>query len=453
MAFIFGLGFSIMESVSFREALGVWFRIGLLSFGGPAGQIALMHRVLVEERRWVSEERFLHALSYCMLLPGPEAQQLATYVGWLLHGWRGGLTAGVLFILPGFVSILGLSLLYAYFQNFAFVPALLWGLKAATMALVAEAAMRLGKKALKSRLAGLIAIASFVAIGLFKVPFPLIILSAGLLGILIGRTNPELLLGAAQPRTKTLIDDAEDRRASPGWRRSLAVAASGLILWFAPILALQMWLGPEHILVQEGFFFSKAAVLTFGGAYSVLAYMAQQAVEVYGWLGPGEMLDGLGMAETTPGPLIQVVQFVGFMGAWRHPEPFSPLTGALIGSVLTTWVTFVPCFLWIFLGAPYIETLRGSRPLSAALAGITAAVLGTLLNLALWFSLNVSFTQQRVVQFWGMDWKIPDLSSFQAAPVLIAAAAFIALARYKASLPLTLLVATLSGALWAALRL
>ncbi|MEX2516915.1 MAG: chromate efflux transporter, partial [Gammaproteobacteria bacterium] len=375
--------------VSYSEALRVWIRIALLSFGGPAAQIAVMHRILVDEKRWISESRFLHALNYCMLLPGPEAMQLATYVGWLLHGTRGGLTAGLLFILPGFVAILVLSLLYAVYGQLALVEALFFGLKAAVLAIVLQALLSLGKKTLAGWPERLIALAAFIAIFFFVVPFPLIILTAAVLGWLglrqrVRREQADATAsrGDAYPPTLTV---------KPTPLRAIRLISVFALLWFGPLLWIAAQLGTDSVYFQEGWFFSKAAVVTFGGAYAVLAYIAQQAVDVYGWLAPGEMLDGLGMAETTPGPLIQVVQFVGFMGAYRLPGELNPLVAGTFGAILTTWVTFVPCFLWIFLGAPYVEALRGNQALSAALRGITAAVVGVILNLALWFALHVLF--------------------------------------------------------------
>jgi chromate transporter len=388
-------------AVPFSDALRVWIRVALQSFGGPAGQIAVMHRILVEEKRWISEARFLHALNYCMLLPGPEAQQLATYVGWLLHGYRGGLVAGGLFVLPGFVAILALSVAYALSRDVAWVAALFFGLKAAVLAVVLEAVVRIGKRVLKNALMIGVAAAAFLAIFLFELPFPILVGGAALLGLLGGWWRPDLFRALAPgapgagPDAPAVLDAQLDAAApahvQPSLGRALRVVAVFGLLWWAPIVALAIGLGVEHVFTGEALFFSKAAVVTFGGAYAVLAYIAQQAVERYHWLAPGEMLDGLGMAETTPGPLILVVQFVGFMGAYRNPGPLDPLVAGTIGAVVTVWVTFVPCFLWIFLGAPYIERLRGNRHLGAALSAITAAVVGVILNLAAWFSLHVLF--------------------------------------------------------------
>ncbi len=436
--------------VSFREAFRTWVKIGLLSFGGPAGQIALMHRILVEEKRWISEGRFLHALNYCMLLPGPEAQQLATYIGWLMHGWRGGIAAGSLFVLPGFLSILALSIVYALYQQAEFVVALFFGLKAATLAIVVEAVLRIGRKALKNRMLRLIAVVAFLAIFLFEMPFPALIAAAGFVGLVGGRLAPDRFGGpgglpTSDSGAEAILHDGGTEATRPTWGRNLRVTALGLALWFGPIALLFAHFGPDHVLPTESVFFSKAAVVTFGGAYSVLAYLAQQAVDVYGWLKPGEMLDGLGMAETTPGPLIQVVQFVGFMGAWRDPAPFDPLTAGILASLLTTWVTFVPCFLWIFLGAPYIERLRGNRLLSAALSSITAAVVGVILNLAVWFAAHVAFARVWEWRGGGVRLLLPEWGSADPASILIGTGAFIALFRYRWNLVATLGIATALG--------
>ena len=403
------------------------------SFGGPAGQIAVMHRILVDEKRWVDEPRFLHALNYCMLLPGPEAQQLAIYLGWLLNRTPGGLVAGTLFVLPGFLSILALSLLYAGFQETAFVAGLFFGLKPAVMAVVVEAVVRIGKRALRNRVMVGFAAAAFVGIFFFQVPFPVIVVAAGLLGWLIP---------SSEPPAEVLV------YAKPSWGRSLRVLAIGLTLWIVPLIALVGIFGREHVLVREGIFFSQMSLVTFGGAYAVLAYVGQQAVETYGWLTAGEMLDGLGMAETTPGPLIQVVQFVGFLGAYRHPGGLDPWVAGLLGSLVTTWVTYVPCFLWIFLGAPYIEALRGRKGLSRALAGITAAVVGVILNLAVWFSIHVLFGQVGEVRWMGMRLLVPDWGTVDWAAVVLAVFAFLALFRFKLGMLTTLAASAAAGLLW-----
>ncbi|HUF37573.1 MAG TPA: chromate efflux transporter [Anaerolineales bacterium] len=434
--------------ISFPTALKVWVRVAVFSFGGPAGQIAVMHRILVEEKRWVSENRFLHALNYTMLLPGPEAQQLATYIGWLLHGTRGGLAAGILFVIPGFLTILALSILYAGYQQLTFVQGLFFGLKPAVMAVVMEAVFRIGARVLKNRVMVAIAAAAFTAIFFFDVPFPLIVLAAGLLGFLGGRLREDLfhvIKGHEVEGDASVITNQAAAHARPSTRRALVVLVTGLTLWFGPQLALLGWVGPDSVFPRIGAFFSQAAVVTFGGAYAVLAYVAAEAVETFGWLQPGEMLDGLGMAETTPGPLIQVVQFVGFMGAYRNPGGLSPMAAGILGSILTTWVTFVPCFIWIFLGAPYIEHLRGNRSLSAALSSITAAVVGVVLNLGVWFSLNVLFATVDERSWGPVRLYIPDLATLDWVSLLIAGGAFLALFRFKVSMLWTLAGAAAVG--------
>ncbi len=440
------------HGIGFGEATRVWGLVALNSFGGPAGQIAVMHRFLIEDRRWFSEKRFLHSLNYCMLLPGPEAQQLATYFGWLLHGVRGGLIAGGLFVIPGFIAIMILSVLYAGFGDVAAVEAIFYGIKPAVMAIVAAAVVRIGSRALKNRTMHTIAAAAFVAIFFLDIPFPLIILGAGLLGFFGGRWWPNVfnvIRGHDADSTgdpPALVSD-ELQPVKPSTRRSLKVLSIGLVLWFAPIVALAVWTGRESIWVQQGGFFSTAAVVTFGGAYSVLAYLAQQAVQTYGWLLPGEMLDGLGMAETTPGPLIQVVQFVGFMGAYRADLGIDPMLAGVLGAILTTWVTFVPCFLWIFLGAPYIEYLRGNHRLTSALSAITAAVVGVVLNLAVWFSLHTLFAQVGETDAYGVRLYTPDLASLDPFAAAIAAAAFLAMFKLRWPMLRTLAISAATGAL------
>ncbi len=430
-------------SVSFRAALGAWVTIAAYSLGGPAGQIAVMHRVLVEEKRWLSERRFLHALNYCMLLPGPEAQQLATYSGWLLHGWRGGLTAGLLFILPGFASILVLSVLYVRFIDFALVAALFYGLKPAVMAVVIAALLRIGSRALRGWPAVAIAAAAFVAIFFFAVPFPTIVIAAAVSGLLAAR------VGIAAHDS---MDQEPLEAVAPPASRTLTVVATWLAIWLVPLGALIAALGADSIFVRLGTFFSRAALVTFGGAYAVLAYVAQEAVLVQGWLQPGEMLDGLGMAETTPGPLIQVVQFVGFMGAYRDGAGMDPILAAVLGSMLVTWMTFAPCFLFIFAGAPYIEALRGNRTLSDALAGITAAVVGVILNLAVWFAIQTLFGTVRDVVWGPLRLIVPELSTLDAGAAAIAVGAAVALLRFRANMLYVLGGSVAAGALLMAMR-
>jgi chromate transporter len=382
---------------TFAEAFKVWLKIGCINFGGPAGQIAMMHRILVDEKKWIDEARFLHALNFSMLLPGPEATQLATYVGWLLHGVRGGLAAGILFVLPGAFVMLGLSLLYAYGRGLGPIDGALFGIKAAVLVIVFKALIRIGKRSLKSSVLVSLAALAFISIFFFAVPFPLIVVAAALAGYLIARSRPDLLgLAVKAP-------DVTDYSGSR-WRQFTIATIIGLAIWWAPVALAALTLGPHHILVGVGIFFSKLAVVTFGGAYAVLAYMAQQVVETNGWLTAPEMVDALGLAETTPGPLILVTQFVGFLAAFREAAPFTPLIAGLLGAALTTWVTFVPAMLWIFAGAPFIEQLRGNRQLAGALAAITAAVVGVILNLSVWFALHVLFGKVTEMQAGPLRW-------------------------------------------------
>jgi len=440
------------EAVSFAEAVRTWARVGLQSFGGPAGQIAVMHRILVEEKGWLSERRFLHALNYCMLLPGPEAQQLAIYAGWLLHGYRGGLVAGWFFVLPGFISILALSVAYAVYQDVTVISALFFGLKAAVLAIVVEAVVRIGRRALKTRVSVLIAAASFVGIFFLTLPFPLIIVAAAAAGF----AGSRLLPGAFGRGPSATDDEDEDgvlaqaarRQAPPTLARTLRVGLFWGVLWLTPTIVLIAVLGPESLWAQEARFFSQAAVVTFGGAYAVLAYIAQQAVETFGWLQPGEMLDGLGMAETTPGPLIQVVQFVGFMGAYREPGALNPLVAATLASVLVTWVTFTPCFLWIFLGAPFVEQLRNARALNVALASITAAVVGVVLNLAVWFSIHVLFNEVAEERVLGVRLLVPELESLEPAALVIGVASLVAVFRFHVGMLQVLAAAAVAGIIY-----
>lgn len=444
---------STTTRVPFSEAFRVWAKIGFLSFGGPAGQVALMHQELVERRRWIDEERFLHALNYCMLLPGPEAQQLAIYIGWLLHRTRGGLAAGIWFVLPGFLANLGLSLLYAGFGQLPAVAALFFGLKAAVLAVVVEALLRIGKRALKSRLLRAIAVVSFLAIFALQAPFPLVVLGAGVFGFIAVRFVPDAFPNAAAKSASTAHDTVVDAMAragelahtKPSRMRALKVLFACTLVWGLPLVLLRALLGPDSVLVKEGLFFARVAVVTFGGAYAVLAYIAQQAVVAFHWLKPGEMLDGLGLAETTPGPLILVVQFVGFMGAFRNPGNLPPLLAGACGSLVTVWVTFAPCFLWIFLGAPYIESLRGHRGLGAALSAITAAVVGVIVNLSLWFALHVVFRHVTDTRFGFVQLPVPVLGSADGAAALLATLAMLAMFRFKLGLPKTLAASAALG--------
>ena len=386
---------------TFREALRFWLKLGFVSFGGPSGQIAMMHAELVEKKKWIGEARFLHALNFCMLLPGPEAQQLAIYIGWLWHRTWGGIVAGALFVIPSIFILWALSYVYVAYGNIPWIAAIFYGLKPAVLAIVAAAVIRIGRRGLQTSMMWVIAGAAFIAIYFFRVPFPFIVVSAGVLGFVGGRVWLQYFSVAgddAPSSTPSESDDASEH-TRPLLARALKVCTLSVLLWWLPIALAGILLGTQHTIFREGIFFSKAALVTFGGAYAVLPYVSQQAVENYHWLGAGQMLDGLGLAETTPGPLIMVLQFVGFLGAWHQPGNLTPLLAATLGAFITTWTTFVPCFLWIFLGAPYVEKLRGNESLTSALSTVTAAVLGVILNLAVWFGLHVIFPTTRQV-----DW-------------------------------------------------
>ncbi len=401
---------------TFSELLRTFFKIGCLGFGGPAGQIALMHRILVDEKKWIEESRFLHALNFCMLLPGPEAQQLATYTGWLMHGVRGGIAAGILFVIPGACVMLGLSLIYALGQGIPVIEGALFGIKAAVLVIVVEALIRIGKRALKTNLLVALAAAAFIGIFFLALPFPLIVIGAGLIGYLVAQQAPHLL---------AIKTDGTYPPPVPGrWKQSATAIGIGLAAWWAPVALAALLLGPSHVLVSVGTFFSKLATVSFGGAYALLAYMAQQTVEAKGWLTAAEMVDGLGLAETTPGPLILVTQFVGFLAGYRDAAPFTPVTAGVIASAMTLWVTFSAAMLWIFAGAPFVEQLRSNRMLTGALAAITAAVVGVILNLTVWFALHVLFvnvTEQRtgIFRWYAFDPLALDLKT--AALAVIAA--------------------------------
>jgi chromate transporter len=423
------------HSITFREAIKVYLRVALNSFGGPAGQIAVMHKVFVEEKKWLSENRFLHALNYCMLLPGPEAQQLATYIGWLLHGTKGGLASGLLFILPGFIALLILSIVYALFQQTMWLEALLFGIKAAVLALVLEAVQRISKRALKNRTMYLIAALAFVAIFFFAVPFPFIIIGAGVLGFIGGRIAPETFYVIKGQGDKDVSDegfvitDAVASQVRPSANKTLQTTLLWLVIWLLPLVLLYFALGEQHVFVKLAQFFSQAALVTFGGAYSVLAYVAQQAVDVFGWLQPKEMLVGLSMAETTPGPLIMVNQFVGFMGAYRFAGEMNPIFSGVIGSIITVWATFAPCFLFIFVGAPYIESLRQNKLLSTTLSAITAAVVGVILNLSIWFALHVVFDVVNDIKVGLLHLSIPEWSTLNLPALALSVLAFVLIFR------------------------
>ena len=437
--------------VTLRQAFRVWLRIALLSFGGPAGQIAVMHRILVDEKRWIGEQRFLHALNYCMLLPGPEAQQLATYIGWLMHRTKGGIVAGVLFIIPGAIAIMALSWVYVLYGRVGIVSALFFGLKAAVLAVVLQAVVRIGGRALTTVPARLLAAVAFVLIFFMDAPFPLIVLGAGLIGWWSGRRGHRAFRGGGHGAATgaTIVADADTllgehlpAHARPTWRETVHTALIWLALWLLPVAALSIALGPDDVFSRIATFFSTMAIVTFGGAYAVLAYVAQQAVEHYGWLGPREMLDGLGMAETTPGPLIMVLQFVGFLGAYRHPGSLSPLLAGTLGGLLATWVTFAPCFLWIFLGAPFIERLRGHAAVAGALSAITAAVVGVVLNLAVWFALHTLFRQTAVLASGPFRFDAPVPASIDPWATLLSAGAIVAVFMLRANVIATLLGAS-----------
>jgi chromate transporter len=408
-----------------------------------------MHRIIVEEKRWVSEERFLHALNYCMLLPGPEAQQLATYLGWLMHRTLGGLLAGGLFILPGIICIMVLSYVYALWGRVPVVTAFLFGLKAAVLAIVIEAVVRIGKRALKSRSLVALAAAAFIGIFFFAVPFPVIILAAALLGLSgVVRTIPlshRPVEGASDLVQQSLLGEEAAEHAEATIGRTARVAAVWLALWLTPVIGFLIWFGPEDVFSQIVVFFSKMAMVTFGGAYAVLAYVAQQAVQHYGWLTPTEMLDGLGMAETTPGPLIMVLQFVGFMAAYRNPGMLLPLLAGTLGGLLATWVTFTPCFLWIFVGAPFIERLRNVVELNAALSAVTAAVVGIILNLALWFAIHTIFGLTVPIRTWPLAFDAPVLSSVDPWALSLTLASAIAIFRLNWGMIPTLASSCVAG--------
>jgi chromate transporter len=439
--------------ISFAEAFRVWMKIGWLSFGGPAGQIALMHRELVERRRWISEARFLHALNYCMLLPGPEAQQLATYIGWLLHRTWGGIVAGGLFVLPGALVMLLLSWLYVRYSSLELVAALFFGLKAAVLAVVVEAVLRIGRRALRNRFMVAVAAAAFFAIYLFKVSFPWIIAAAALVGVVARRVAPHYIDGAvtspAEPGRHSVVDRMHElgqlAHTNPDVRRAARTAVLCGVIWLAPVVLVAAWLGAEHVLTREGVMFGQTAIVTFGGAYAVLAYVGQRAVEELNWLRPGEMLDGLALAETTPGPLIMVLQFVGFVAAYRYAAPLDPWVAAGLGAALTTWVTFVPSFAFIFVGAPFIESLREHRALNAALSCVTAAVVGVILNLSVWFATHTLFGQVDSRTFGLVHVDVPVWSTLEPAALVLTAGAMIAMLRFKVAMAWMLAASALLG--------
>lgn len=424
-----------VDVVPFREAVRAWFAISLQTFGGPAGQIAVMQRELVERRRWIGQRRFLHALGFCTLLPGPEAQQLAVYVGWLLNGLRGGLVAGVLFVLPGMVALLALSALYVTAGDTGAVAALFAGLAPAVLAIVAHALLRVGRTALGHPALVAVAVASFVALAAFAVPFPVVVAAAAVIGWALGRWAPSTTRAPAPDDTDdaapALVPDDALHTAPPGRAHVARVLAAGLLAWGVPVGAAAWLTGTQGVLTQQSLFFSGTALVTFGGAYAVLAYVAQQAVGVYGWLAPGEMVRGLALAETTPGPLVMVVQFVAFLGAYRDPGALDPWVAAVLASLLVTWVTFVPSFVFIFVGAPYVERLRGDHALTSALTGITAAVVGVIANLAVYFAVHTLFARTDVVRAGPLRLELPDVGSLQPVPLAIALVAGVLLFRFR----------------------
>lgn len=439
------------DVVPFGDAVKAWAAISLQTFGGPAGQIAVMQRELVEERRWIGQRRFLHALSYCTLLPGPEAQQLAIYVGWLLNGLRGGLVAGTLFVLPGVFALLGLSFLYVGFGETTTVAALFTGLAPAVLAVVAQAVVRVGKKALGHPALVVLAVAAFVALTIFSVPFPVVVATAAGAGWLLGRWAPQTMRAASGHGSDgtggpiPLIPDDALHHERPSRSHAVKVLAVGALAWGIPVGLVAVLTGAHSVFTDQSLFFSGAALVTFGGAYAVLAYVAQRAVEVYGWLAPGEMVRGLALAESTPGPLIMVVQFVAFVGAYRDPGSLNPWIAAVTAALLTTWVTFVPCFVFIFLGAPYVERLRGNKNLSAALTGITAAVVGVIANLAVFFALHTLFSDTTRVSAGIVSLELPLFDSTRWVAVAIAGAAAVLLFKTKWSVLRTLGVCALLG--------
>ncbi len=434
------------SGVSRSEAFWLWLKVGLLSFGGPAGQIALMHRYVVDEKKWISDSRFLHALNYCMLLPGPEAQQLAVYIGWLLHGIRGSLVAGLWFVIPGAIVIYVLSVLYALYSGIALVDGIFLGVKAAVLAIVLQAIIRLGSRVLKKPLLVCLAVFGFVATFFLHLPFPLVVLIAAVTGWLGGRVSPDAIkMDHGHGSGDDVAEPVLEARSS---RQTLMAAGIFAVLWALPILIIVATLGRGHVYTEESLFFSKLAIVTFGGAYAVLAYMTEQVVGHYSWLSTGQMIDGLGMAETTPGPLILVTQFVGFLAAFNNPGTLNPLLAGTLGALLTLWVTFVPCFLWIYVGAPFIEKLRGSTGLNNALSAITAVVVGVIASLALWFASHVLFAQTSRVGGDSLYFDLPVISSVNVFALVVSVVSAVLLIRFKQPVLRVLLGAAVAGVIW-----
>jgi chromate transporter len=430
---------------TFGEAFRFWLKLGFISFGGPTGQIAIMQTELVDRKRWISQSRFLHALNYCMLLPGPEAQQLATYIGWLLHKTAGGIAAGALFVIPSIVVLWTLSFIYVAYGSVPWIAAIFYGLKPVVVAIVVAAMIRIGRKTLKNEVMWAIAALAFIAIFFLGAPFPAIIVGAGLLGLIGGRIWPNKFdvisahhSGSKLDGENSVIDDghAPPEHTIPSLARAIRVAGIWMAIWWTPVLLAAALLGTGHTIFREGIFFSKAAVITFGGAYAVLPYVAQRAVDDFGWLGRGQMMDGLGLAETTPGPLIMVLQFVGFLGAWNQPGQLPPLLAATLGALMTTWVTFIPSFLFVFLGGPHIEQLRGNKKITTALSAVTAAVVGVVLNLAVWFAVHVVHPQT------GLDWFAISLG----------ATALIAMVRWHLGVIPVIIAGGMIGLVYSAIR-
>jgi chromate transporter len=446
------------DVIPFREATKAWFSISLQTFGGPAGQIAVMQHKLVDEKRWIGQKRFLHALSYCTLLPGPEAQQLAIYVGWLLNGLRGGLMAGILFVLPGVAALLALSAVYVSAGDSTLVTALFAGLAPAVLAIVAQAVYKVAGRALGHPALVALAVAAFLALSVLGIAFPIVVAAAAVIGWALGRWAPQTMRkaqghGEADDAPPPLIPDDALHHERPSRSYVLKVLAIGVLAWGVPVGLIVVLTGGGSIFTDQALFFSGAALVTFGGAYAVLAYVAQKAVEVYGWLAPGEMVRGLALAETTPGPLIMVVQFVAFVGAYRDPGALNPWVAAILAALLTTWVTFVPCFVFVFVGAPYVERLRGNHTLSAALTGITAAVVGVIANLAVFFALHTLFTDTNDVSWGPIHLELPELATIKPVAVGIAVVAAVLLFRLKWSVLRTLGVCAALGFLTALVNL
>lgn len=439
--------------VPFRDAFRYWLRLGFINFGGPAGQIAIMHDELVEKKRWISNDRFLHALNFCMLLPGPEAQQLAIYIGWLLNGTWGGIVAGVFFVLPAFFLILALSWVYAVHGDIGWVSAIFYGLQAAVIAIVVAAVIRVGGKALKNPVLIATAAAAFVAIFFLKVPFPLIVAAAGAIGLLGSHMSPRLFPAAVHgdDAFEAVLGHELSEPASPRLSRALKVLAVGLAVWWLPLVAVIAVRGWEDTISKQAVFFSQAAMVTFGGAYAVLSYINQAAVQTFGWLEPGQMVTGLGLAESTPGPLIMVTEFVGFLGAYRFPGGLDPVWAGILGATVTVWATFAPCFLWIFLGAPYIERLRGNRALAAALSAITAAVVGVILNLAVTFAISALFSSVTRGQVGFVTFPLPDLSTVDVFASSLAVVAFVGMWRFRWNVLWVVLASAATGLVYRSL--